>query len=121
MKKFKAFLLNKINYLSDKSGFSLIELIIAVAVIAIIATGFAAATVSSTNANLKNSERQKLRESAVRAVDSKVNSKVQVHSTDGYSTTNVKLYKNGSVSPYETKQCYVVKQGGFEGYAKKND
>lgn len=119
MKKY----INKIkHFLSvNNSGFTLLEIIIAVTIISIIASGFAAATVASTRANLNNTTRQKERGVAVTEIDSKIHPDKTYTSSDGLDNVQVKLYLDDNASPFATKDYYVVKKGGYKAYVKQND
>jgi prepilin-type N-terminal cleavage/methylation domain-containing protein len=114
LKRFKA-------RLAKSYGFTLIEVIFAVAIITVVGSAFATALISGSRASQKNNDRMKEREVVVANIDDKIASTKTYTAADGYDTTEIKLYKSGESSPYETKDCYVIKNGGYEGYAKKAD
>lgn len=117
----KFFIKNIKDLSADNKGFSLIELIIAVAVITVIASAFAAATMGSTQANMKNAQRQEERNDYISELDVKASSDKSYIASDGYNSVDVKMYMDGSGTPFDTKQCYKIEKGGYKAYAKKAD
>jgi len=116
----KAFIKKFRKMLADPSGFTLLELIIAAALIVIIASAFASATVGNTKANMQSRKTQYNREISVGHVDQELYS-----ATPGYKsgdTVSVKITGPGlSGTPAD---CDVIRDTGnsadlFGGFVRQ--
>ena len=98
--------------LSDESGFSLLELIIAVTLLIIIASGFAAASLGSTVAVKNNIDRHYTRSRDVGKIDSEIDEKYKFF--DGT--------KDGHVDVSGLDKMYITTPtGSVTGYVKTGD
>ncbi len=110
------------NLKSDQRGFSLVELIISAALLTIIASAFASATLGSSKNVEENRERQKLRAEAIGNIDKRISKTklvtgeeinsdvagielVNINSSGG----QIKLTTDGDAVGERTEDCYIVK------------
>lgn len=121
--------INLKNVLSDESGFSLLELIIAVTLLIIISAAFATATLGSTVSVQKNIVRQTIRSQDVGQIDSKISLSKKFKSgaaaagytnVDSWATANIKISSSSATSGtkgYRSETAYVAKGTNNAAYS----
>ena len=123
--------------ISDESGFSLLELVIATALLIIVAAAFATATLGSTASVKKNMQRQTVRSQDVGQIDSKISQtkkfKPGAAADSGYTDVaswqkaNIRISSSTASSGtkgYRDSEAYIAKgnnNGVYSAYVTESD